>query len=654
MNFNSKKKKTALLTVSILLSLSVPVYAAQNEDSMTEKENTVKTPDVIVTATRTEMELQAVPNTVEVITAEDIERLGATDVASALRLADNINIMTNGSTGFGKRISIRGMDTNDLLVLVDGRRTSNEDTSTSANMFALDRINISNVERIEIVRGAASAQYGSDALAGVINIITKKSSGNPSATVGVSTGTNDMHNYYHIDLGKQGNFSSVLDIDFGKLRKRMIGAGDYSSLNGPTQNYNFKGTWDLSDDDSITFGASYYKADLTADWSKAFGSIPSFVMPSKEAILNTQRYDYNIGYNGKSDSSNYSLDLYYSKLDKERFLPYQAFMREGKEKNKYSIWGIEAKNTVQADENNILTYGLSFEENKVEGANFGNDGSDDKNTKTYAGYLQDEWMVNDKLLLIPAIRYDHHSDFGSEATPKIGATYFLNDNSRFKINWGKGFKAPTVSELYMDYTHMGAITLGNPDLKPEKSTNYDISFEAEADGNFGKLTYFNNKIDNRIATRSVSGLGSSFSEYYNIDGTTKTHGIELTLGRQFNDKWKIKATSNWTSGTDDTGTDASAGAHGADGIADNVSTLQLIYDDSKNGFSATLWNEWVKGYYYASTAKDYTYNTTNIVFNKKIGDNSRVYAGLDNIFNNKEEDINLNGRIWRLGAEFTF
>ncbi len=454
-----------------------------------------------------------------------------------------------------------------------------------------------------------------------------------------------MNNYYHIDLGKHGNFSSVLDMNFGKQRKYTIGNGPYTSLNGPTQNFNFKGTWDLDENRSLTLGAGYYNSDFTATW----GSLG-------DAILETERYDYNLGYDGKTDKSNHSFYVYYSKLNKDRYLPYQKWMGEGMEKNKYSLFGIEAKNTVQANDQHLLTYGINYDNNKVEGANFGSSttGVTDETTTTYAGYLQDEWMINDKLLLIPAVRYDHHSDFGSKTTPKIGATYFMSDNSRFKVNWGKGFKAPTVSQLYMDYTHMGELTVGNPDLEPEESTNYDISFEAEGNGTFGKLTYFNNKIDNMISTRSVGSGRDAYNEYYNIDGTTKTHGVELSLGHDLNDLWTVKTTSNWTSASNNEGGSSSSG-HGVDGIADNVTTLQLIYDDKKEkGFSATLWNEWVKDYYESDSGKEYTYSTLNVVFNKKLGNGSRVFAGLDNILNEKEHDINLDGRIWRVGAEWTF
>lgn len=162
----STKKQQTLLTLSVLLGLSSPVYAQdiQNND-------VIVTPDVVVTATRTQEEVKAVPQTVEVITKEDIEQLGATDVYSALRLAANVDVTSAGMAGHN--VMIRGMSTNHTLILIDGKRFAGEDTSATQNVYALGRLSLSNIERIEIIRGSASAQYGSDALGGVINIITK-------------------------------------------------------------------------------------------------------------------------------------------------------------------------------------------------------------------------------------------------------------------------------------------------------------------------------------------------------------------------------------------------------------------------------------------------------------------------------------------------
>ena len=187
----STKKQQTLLTLSVLLGLSSPVYAQDIQNN-----------NVIVTATRTQEEVKAVPQTVEVITKEDIEQLGATDVYSALRLAANVDVTSAGMAGHN--VMIRGMSTNHTLILIDGKRFAGEDTSATQNVYALGRLSLSNIERIEIVRGSASAQYGSDALGGVINIITKKSK-EPSVMVGISTGSESINNYYHIDFGKQGN-----------------------------------------------------------------------------------------------------------------------------------------------------------------------------------------------------------------------------------------------------------------------------------------------------------------------------------------------------------------------------------------------------------------------------------------------------------------
>ena len=322
---------------------------------------------------------------------------------------------------------------------------------------------------------------------------------------------------------------------------------------------------------------------------------------------------------------------------------------------------------MQLSDNHLLTFGGEYRQNKVEGTRLSDGGDNvhqvsqsgngivsnkyysDKEINTWAGYIQDEWQVNDKLLVIPSVRYDHDSSFGGEVTPKIGATYFISDNSRIKANWGKGFKAPTISELYMAmHRAMGGQTVnvyGNPDLKPEKSTSWDISFEAEKDNNFGKLTYFNNDVKNLITTKQI---GSSYYDqrYINVD-EAEIDGVEMEIGRNLDDKWTIKATSNWLDATDKVSDDR------LDNRARNMTTLQLLYDDHDDwGYSAILWQQWTNKYHYNDN--DYNFTTTNFVLNKKFGEGNRVYAGVDNIFDKKISDIGLDGMIWRLGAEWTF
>lgn len=670
----STKKQQTLLTLSVLLGLSSPVYAQdiQNND-------VIVTPDVVVTATRTQEEVKAVPQTVEVITKEDIEQLGATDVYSALRLAANVDVTSAGMAGHN--VMIRGMSTNHTLILIDGKRFAGEDTSATQNVYALGRLSLSNIERIEIVRGSASAQYGSDALGGVINIITKKSK-EPSVMVGLSTGSEAINNYYHIDFGKQGNFSSTFDMRFSDVRKNMQAGDEGSNYYGPIQDFNFAGTWDLGNDKEIDLTLGYYNEHTKADYADKYTSTGVFqTSKDKKEWYDYRRYDYSLGYSGKTDNSDYMIRTFYSRLDKENNLynyrdnfPGQMenimgsmFPKYDWDKSTYTLWGIEGKNTVQLSDNHLLTFGGEYRQNKVEGTRLSDGGDNvhqvsqsgngivsnkyysDKEINTWAGYIQDEWQVNDKLLVIPSVRYDHDSSFGGEVTPKIGATYFISDNSRIKANWGKGFKAPTISELYMAmHRAMGGQTVnvyGNPDLKPEKSTSWDISFEAEKDNNFGKLTYFNNDVKNLITTKQI---GSSYYDqsYVNVD-EAEIDGVEMEIGRNLDDKWTIKATSNWLDATDKVSGDR------LDNRARNMTTLQLLYDDHDDwGYSAILWQQWANKYHYDDN--DYNFTTTNFVLNKKFGEGNRVYAGVDNIFDKKISDIGLDGMIWRLGAEWTF
>lgn len=722
-SFSSSKKRMLTLAVLCAVGGSLPVMAAPADGDV------VRTKDVIVTATRTEEEVKVVPQNVEVITSEDIEKLGATDVYQALKLASNVDVTRAGMAGHN--VMIRGMSTNHTLILVNGMRRAGEDTSVTQNVYALDRLSLSDIERIEIVRGPASAQYGSDALGGVINIITKKSGVEPSVTVGASTGTSSINNYYHINFGKQGNFSGSLDMRFSKLRKQMFEDSDGSNYYGPTQDFHFDGNFDLGRNQNLNVNLGYYHEKTSADYVDSSSVMPAgsslqfsdampeitltedFVMESsknKKEWYDFTRKDFSLAWTGKTSKNDWMIRTYYSYLDKDNNLynyrsdlptlngtmqmgpisrpismPMEGmlggmFPKYDWDKMKYKLFGIEGKDTMAIGEDHLLTFGAEYRTNKVEGTRMGDGGDNvhsedrwgngvlktkdysEKEVDTYAAYIQDEWMVNDKLLIIPSVRYDHDSSFGGETTPKIGATYFINDHNRFKANWGKSFKAPTISELYMSMTRaMGPSTvtvLGNPDLQPEEAESWDISYEYDDDKNWGKITYFENDVKNLITSHALDADGY-INEYINVD-KAQINGVELELGHHFNKNWTVKATSNWLDAVD------KADDSRLDNRAKNITTLQLMYDDlDPYGYSVVLWNQWVNKYRYTtggtmggmsgnSESKDATYSTFNVTVNKKFGKGNRIFAGCDNIFDEKNTNAYLYGRTWVAGAEWTF
>lgn len=193
--------------------------------------------EVVVTATRTENDVKKVPASTQVITQEDIKRGGATSVRNALSMYANI-FQKSKVRGGGHDIIIRGMETKHSLVMVNGRRISNEaDASGLGNAMSLDRININDVEKIEIVRGPSSALYGSEAMGGVLNIITKPSKEQTLLT-GLEHTSEDTSHWWHADTGRIGNFSMTLDARFNKINRSMPDTATESDPYGTAQTYN--------------------------------------------------------------------------------------------------------------------------------------------------------------------------------------------------------------------------------------------------------------------------------------------------------------------------------------------------------------------------------------------------------------------------------
>lgn len=672
----SRISKMSALSLAVLSALSMSVYAADTAES------NVKTKDVVVTATKTEAEVKAVPQAVEVITQEDIQRMGANDVLTALSLANNLNLSKAGMTG--NAVSLRGMSTNHTLILIDGRRQAGEDTDVTTNVYGLERLSVSDIDRIEIVRGPSSSLYGSDAMGGVINIITKTQE-KAGGTVGMVTGTENQAMYFNASTGKKGRWSTSFDARFDKQRENnryvhsvsntgAVTDGYNRSMYGMRRNFHVASTYDFENQNQnkLRFDINYMNEDLRSDFAdtKSKSGALYYNKNKREWYHNDQK-DFSIEYTGKTGRNEYQFRSYYSELEKksnlanDRVFPPMMepilgliYPKADMDYAKYKTWVTEAKDTMYIGDNHNLTFGgeyrtVEYEGTRLGGSNTGlNKAIDAHDVRSYAGFVEDMWQVNDKLLLIPSVRVEHSDQFGSEVTPKIGATYNINNNWRFKANYGKGYKAPSISELYMKmHRAMGVATVdvfGNPDLQPETTISYDFSLEFDKDKNFGKLTYFNNKVTNLIYAKELPESTDEYSiaRYVNIN-KAQINGIEAELGHRFNDNWTFKVTHNYLDAMDKSANERLSQR------AKNTTTFQLIYDDHKpTGISAVLWDEFASDFRYNS--KDYTYNTLNFSFNKKWSPEFSTYAGIDNIFDKVVDDLYIDGRLWRVGAEWKF
>lgn len=658
--------------------------------------------EVVVTATRTENDVKKVPASTQVITQEDIKRSGATSVRNALSMYANI-FQKSKVRGGGHDIIIRGMETKHSLVMVNGRRISNEaDASGLGNAMSLDRININDVEKIEIVRGPSSALYGSEAMGGVLNIITKPSKEQTLLT-GLEHTSEDTSHWWHADTGRIGNFSMTFDARFNKINRSMPDTATESDPYGTAQTYNASLNYYVNDHSYVNAYMDYYSQHLKTDTGTPTMK-PITLTTSRGMSLSGQamlegtgskaykQKNYGISWNGKTDKNDWQIQAYMSKFNWSTTSNTKVLGSippagmEGmfnfllQKKNTYdfnhdehNMWAIEGRDSLRVNDHHRVTFGAEYVKDKVAGTGLGSNGdgvhsitengktksSSEKTLSSYAAYLQDE-IEYGKWFIVPAIRYDHHSAYGSHTSPKIGVTYNATDHFRIKANYGDGFKAPSVSQLYYDLDmEMGrgnwVHLTGNPNLKPEKSKSWDLGVEAEFGKGYGSLTYFDNDVDNLITSipKGKDSNGHNLHRYENVN-KARIKGLENTLGYRFNDTLEFKVTSTLLDAKD-----TSAGKDLTQ-RAKLSQIYQLIYDDHKDtGWSAVLWNQldykFVTGKVWdGGESVKKSYSLTNFSLTRKVNKDTRVYGSVQNIFDKKDEDCDLDGRFWSIGWEHKF
>ena len=747
------KKRIALLTACVVSAVGHMAFAAES-DNYDEYSGA----DYVVTATKTQIEKKEVPVAVEVITAQKIKDLGAYSVQDALRLASNVDVQDNGMTG--NQVMLRGNDTMHTLILIDGKRMAAENTQSSQNAYELKRINIADVERIEVIRGNGSALYGSDAMGGVINIITKKAT-TPSMSIAMHTGSKDEATSFSYASGRQGKVAVKIGGGIEKVRKIDSGvyksytsssnSGYYEDENGNKYsnasttnmygtrrflntgiNYAFDDNHDL--DFTMNFmreqlrsnswnsnGADYTNCQMTTlgEFIKSMTGMDLSTMPPTVAngilanfgdytvdnlndsmpnpmtiqyypmrslhFYDNNRSDFSLGFNGKDGKHDYNVRAYFSELRKENTSHYinldtNTTKDVDFDQNNYKQLVVEGKDSYKMDDNNTLTWGAEYKKDTMDGTHLRDSGSNLKyltingitkpssevSSETVALYLQDELRVGNKLLLIPAVRVDHHDSFGTHTSPKIGATYSMSNNARIKANYGKGYRAPTLYELYskMEKSGMAPMTvhvLGNPDLNPETSTNFDLGFETELGKLNSKVTYYHNDIKNMIDGDDYTGPETItnpgiWSKYVNY-GKVKISGLETEFGYNFDEHWSLRTVYNYLDAKDQQTGNRLAYRARHNGL------VQLTWTDAKeNPLTVNLYNRYYFDYHQSNSANyqhDYSFSTTGLTVSKQINKNYRVYAGVDNIFDKSflydtYHTYSIDGRTWRVGAEMTF
>lgn len=442
---------------------------------------------VVVTGTRTPKLLKDVPIVTRVITHNDIAMQDATDIRDVLQ-TELPGVEFSYSMG-QQVVNIQGFGGNSVLFLVDGERLAGE--SVFGNLD-YTRLNMDNVERVEIVKGAASSLYGSDAVGGVINIITRNY--DQPWNLNLNTHFAEHNEQRHGGtLGfRAGNVSSVTNVQYASTDAIRFGNdGDFGSL-AAHHSWNFKEKlmYSLGNKLKITAKAGYFfrereSQQLSHERYRDFsgGVTADYSFDSCNSLMAAYNFD-------QYDKSDYSLASY---LDVRDYSNVQHSVRT-------------LFNHTFA-KNNILTLGGDYMRDYLMTYQFADNSSKYQHTADL--FAQYDWNITPKLNLIGGLRYDYFSDAGvHNLSPKLGMMYKLK-NSSLRASYARGFRAPKLKEMYMNFDMASIFMIyGNPDLRPEKSHNFTLAAEYTKKSYNLTLMGFYNRVADRITTawdREVQG-----------------------------------------------------------------------------------------------------------------------------------------------------
>lgn len=588
--------------------------------------------EYVVTAARTETKLVDTPANVTVIDGSRIEERRYTDVSEALKDVPGATVIDDGTGATEKKIYLNGDDR--VLVMVDGRRVNfdvgaaNGRSSYDMNMLP----DVSLIERIEVVKGHGGSLYGSDAVGGVINIITKKADhdfGKVSAGFG-SNQARDMKAMYSFKENKTGVIVSASKYKQGYYKYKDV--ADDATKRWPgnssfeNEKISLKVSQELTADSNLEIGYDHAKMEGTSlsDISGAYG----YTTTDKTTDNFYAKYDWLVN----NQDAGY-IQVYHNGLD------YQAItnpVSHYKEKN----IGIDAQQTITTSDTNKIVIGSSWRKSDVD-----NKGKYDESIDNLALFVNNQWEFAPTWTLNAGARLDHHNEFGSETTFSAGLNKKLDDSSHVYVKWGQIFKAPTTDDLYtyfkdsykdwIDGTIHETLTKGDPNLKPEKGDSWTIGYGTVINDKTNvNVSYFQSDVEDAIIWDYTSVPDLTFAK--NV-AEQKKRGMELSVSHKLNDNFDVEASYTYVRSKNDEG---KGFVRDANSIP-NTYRLGLRYHDVKwnadlflragSGADTRLTGAYQGDKYYAY--KDSSFVTVDMAVSYRANDAVTLFAKGYNLFN---------------------
>lgn len=549
--------KRSLLAVAVM-SAATAAYAENKDDT------------IVVTASGFAQEMRDAPASITVITKEQLQNKPAANLIDMVKDVEGVSVI-GGS--LKPDISIRGLSGDYTLIMVDGRRqNSRESRPNGSGGYEAGFIPpVEAIERIEVIRGPMSSLYGSDAMGGVINIITKAVADEWHGSMGMGGIIQESKDY--------GNSANTDFYVSGPLIKDKLGLQVYGGLNYRREDKLLEGT-PRKDDKNITAKLAFtpvegqkFLAEVgrstqehTSTPGKSIDETTTrggIVQKNNKSEVHNNRNHWALTWKGDWDEINSEVSVYqentirktntgkWNKVSEDWVMAYEARQPE------VTNTVVDGKVTAFLP-SNVLTVGGQYQYAKLK------DDSVIKNKQTVtekmtaeqkALFVEDEFSVTDDLTLTGGLRMDDHEFYGKHWNPRAYAVYKLTDEITIKGGVAKAFRAPTLRELSPNFgtsTQGGAaIMYGNRDLKPETSVTEELGIAYDHESGFSaSATLFNTEFKNKLTSYQVAGqtdplTGLNMFIYDNV-GKANIRGVEMASRIPVAEKWNLNLNYTFT------------------------------------------------------------------------------------------------------------
>jgi vitamin B12 transporter len=619
-------KKKILGFIALIIMLGVhQVWAEEEKDTAVKYD----LGNVIVSATKTETYQGEVGSSTTVINKEDIKKAGKQTVEQVLRDIPGVTIMQTGALGGGVSIYLRGAKPGQTLVMIDGVELN--DPMSTDRSFDFAHLTTDNIERIEVVRGPQSTLYGSDAMAGVINIITKKGTGKPQVEGYFEGGS---HNTFKESLSSSGSIDKFnYSVSISRLDSDGISSAADGSEKDSYQNTTISSKigYKLFGNSELSLVARYTDARADID-NGAYDDDPNDIAWSKQFAAKLA-FDQAI-----TSWWNHCLSFSYNDIDRRFHNGKDPSHPDDSSSDWYegNTQKFEWQHNISPVEWNTLTAGFEYEveagKSYYESDSLWGPYSSTQERKTVDNkgyYFQDQFKFWEKLYITPGVRIDDHELFGTKVTYKISTAFLISQTgTRLKANWGTGFKAPSIYQLYSSY--------GDPNLNPDESEGYDFGFEQSffKDKLFFSLMYFYNDYKDMV------DWDSSSYKYKNI-------GKVITKGFEFGSK--IRPLDSLTIGANFTYTETEDRDTGLELLRRpkwqaNLSVDWKFIEKANIHLGVNYVGKREDVFYDSSTwssvnITDEAYTTVRLGASYDITKNLQIFGRIENLFNTKYQEV---------------